>query len=92
VSTDEKADYVLVGTFVPPTFPAVDYFRWAPAIPVRFIERDGVRVLQQAWEEKSPSIGDCGGEYRATGRYEWRDVPSMLDDGPPRADDWWKKK
>jgi len=68
--------------------PSKDVSRWAPILPLRFIHRDGERILQQAWAENRPSIGDCG-KYVETGRYEFRDVP-LMHDGPAKAVDWWK--
>jgi hypothetical protein len=53
---------------------------WQPLIPIRFVERDGKRIAQQAWG-KYVYTGD---EWTQTHEYEWRDVPLMseIDDNP----------
>lgn len=38
-----------------------------PMVGLRFIEREGKRILQQAWQWQSSD--------RKTGGYEWRDIP-----------------
>ena len=53
---------------------------WQPLIPIRFVERDGKRILQQAWGK----YFDTGEEWRQSYEYQWRDVPLMseTDDEP----------
>jgi hypothetical protein len=53
---------------------------WQPAIPLRFIERDGRRILQQAWVVLHAGYDSNDSlQWRPTGKHEWRDVP-MADE------------
>ena len=44
---------------------------WVPVAELRFIEKNGRRILQQAWCEMCPAPQG----FIQTGRNEWRDVP-----------------
>jgi hypothetical protein len=50
---------------------------WMPLMNLRFVERDGKRILQQAWAEHFYTPGDHShpGEWRQSEKHEWRDVP-----------------
>ena len=54
---------------------------WQPLIPIRFVERDGKRIAQQAWGKY---VMDFDGKWTQTYDYMWRDVPLMseVDDNP----------
>ena len=45
---------------------------WMPAIPLKFIERGGKKILQQAWQRHAfnPDKG-----WIPVEGHEWRDVP-----------------
>lgn len=65
---------------------------WQPLIPLRFIERDGKRVLQQAWGEIVLGYGRDGGhEWHQSDKHEWRDVP-LLPEGPTDPKFWVTRK
>lgn len=50
----------------------------APTAFLRFIERDGKRILQQRW-----AITTYDNDARPTGQHgEWRDVPLRPEDDP----------
>jgi hypothetical protein len=49
---------------------------WQPGIPLRFVERDGQRILQQVWLRIGPSYGPDGRTgWVNDGKHEWRDGP-----------------
>jgi len=49
-----------------------------PSQPLRFVERDGKRILQQFWSKGYW----LSGEFRSGGDGEWRDVPLTTVDAP----------
>ena len=53
-----------------------------PGNALRWIDRDGKEVLQQAWTERI--VRDDGESY-PSGHYEWRDVPL----GPVDDKEYW---
>lgn len=56
--------------------------RSTPTNGLRFIKRNGERILQQQWEIKDYYINSYGeGDFEYT--YEWRDVKSYEDDPGP---------
>lgn len=53
---------------------------WVRSVPspVRFIEREGQRVLQQVWTKGYW----LSGKFNTSSEYEWRDVPLTTEDAP----------
>jgi hypothetical protein len=56
---------------------------WSPLIELRFVERDGKRILQQAWSEFNH-------KGMQTGNYKWYDVPLQDEEREILAEDWVK--
>jgi hypothetical protein len=46
---------------------------WVPATPLRFIERDGKKILQQCWVLQRYSRS--ANAWVNTETHDWRDVP-----------------
>lgn len=49
---------------------------WMPAIPLRFVEREGKKILQQAWTHMGYVEGR-GWEPIGHAGVRWKDVPLM---------------
>jgi len=45
---------------------------WSPGIPLRFVERDGKKILQQVWLRYAFTVRD---RWEQVDGHEWRDVP-----------------
>lgn len=58
---------------------------WEPTIPLRFVERDGQRILQQLWTRMGARSGLSPAP---TGDWEWHDVPLQAEDKPVVHTDW----
>lgn len=57
---------------------APDYDITQPTVLLRFVEREGRRILQQRW-----AITTYDGTHRAKGQHgEWRDVPLRPENDP----------
>lgn len=50
---------------------------WEPMLNLRFIEREGKRILQQAWGIYP--IGFFSKDHMYS-RWEWRDVPLVVEE------------
>lgn len=61
--------------------------RWslAPGNALRFVERDGKRILQQAWIKSWLLSGEW-----SSGEHEWRDVP-LVDEAAPEDVSIWSE-
>lgn len=60
--------------------------RWQPLIPLRFISRDGQRILQQAWGRFV--LTDYG--YHQSADHRWEDVP-LCDEAAPLPPEYWSR-
>jgi hypothetical protein len=49
---------------------------WVPGIPVRFVSRDGKKMLQQVWIKM---VNTSEGEWQNNGEHVWKDVPLMIE-------------
>jgi len=54
------------------------YWVLSPAQPLRFVEREGKRILQQFWSKGYW----LSGQFSNSGSGEWRDVPLTTEDAP----------
>jgi hypothetical protein len=49
---------------------------WQPGIPLRFVPREGRKILQQVWLRYGPGYDKDGStDWKQTGDFQWRDVP-----------------
>lgn len=58
----------------------------SPGVPLRFVERDGKRILQQIWIRGYW----LSGEFTNSSEHEWRDVP-LMDEATPTDAAYWSE-
>jgi hypothetical protein len=59
---------------------------WYEATPMlRFVERDGKRILQQVWVKRCSLSGEAP---RSSSEHYWEDVPMMNESAPTPAEFW----
>lgn len=56
----------------------------SPGINIRFVERDGKRILQQVWVKGYW----LSGVFTSGSEYEWRDVPLVEENAPEDIQMW----